>query len=151
MKDVSLTGIKFKVDSASIEQGTGTKYIGRIGLVGHFNREDLWQAIVRRLDGIEMHKGGDLQSELIILLQGQIELLEQQVANQGNEDRARAQVAEQEASLAKADLIRTQQHVQLLQAQLEMRHNELRQQQGELKQWAEWYAHHQGICPSIPR
>lgn len=150
MKEASVAGITFYVTDRNLEAGTGTntKYKGSVTLTGHFNREDLWASIVDRLNGLEMHKGGDIQSELITILQGQVDMLETQVAQQGTIDRERAQRAEQAASMATSDRVRAVQHAELLQAQLDMRTRERDTAIENSNQWAQWHASHKAVCPS---
>ena len=147
MKDTSVAGIRFSVVDCAVTAGATTKFQGKVTLVAHYNREDLWEAITRRLDGIELHKGGDLQSELITILQGQVEMLEQQVAHQGHIDRERAQRAEQTASIAQADKVRAEQLAELLKTQLEVRARELAVSQEDNKKWSDWYVYHKPLCP----
>lgn len=151
MKEPSIAGIKFFVASSSIEATPPThsspgKYQGTVILTGHFNREDLWTSIVQRLNGAEMHRGGDLQSELITILQGQVEQLEEQLQSQGTADRERAQRSEQASSIAVADAVRARQHAQLLQAQLEMKERELQDALKANQSWVDWHAAHQRTC-----
>lgn len=150
MKETSVAGIKFYVTDKKLESGSQfykVKYKGSVTLTGHFNREDLWTSIVDRLDGLEMHKGGDIQSELITILQGQVDMLEQQVSQQGTADRERAQRAEQAASLAESERVRSAQHVELLQAQLDMRTRERDAAMTTNKGWTDWYSQHASACP----
>lgn len=146
MREPSIAGIKFFVAESELTAGSNSKFQGTVTLTAHFNREDLWDAILKRLDGVEMHRGGDIQSELILILQGQVDQLEEQLRNQGTADRERAQRAEQTASIATADAVRSKQHAELLQAQLNMRTRELEDTQKANQAWKEWHDAHQRIC-----
>jgi hypothetical protein len=146
-------GIKFFVVDTQLRvpEGEETKFVGRVTLTAHFNREDLWEAILQRLNGVELYKGGDLQSELIGILQGQVDMLEAELEQKGTADKERAQRAEQSASLANAERVRAQQHAELLQAQLSLQSIELAETKGVLGQWQRWHAAHQAVCSSVPR
>lgn len=147
MNEPSVAGIKFNVTGSAVQAGSSTKFMGSVTLAAHFNREDLWQSIVRRLDGLELHKGGDIQSELITILQGQVDILEEQVGQQSTADRQRAQIAEQAASIATADKVRAEQHAELLQAQLEMRTRERDTAAAANNEWNRWHRDHMADCP----
>lgn len=151
MKEPSVMGVTFHVDKHEMLSGSNvkvpTKYLGLVTLKAHFNREDLWKKVVQRLNGLTLYKGGDIQTELIGILQGQVELLEKQVQSMSHTDRERAQRAEQAASLARAEAARATQHVELLQAQLEMRTRERDTYQQYMKQWQAWYDNHKAHCP----
>lgn len=114
-------------------------YKGSVQLLCHFNRVDLWEAVLRRLNGLEMHKGSDIQSELLCILQGKVELLENELEQHGKADRERAQRAEQAASLANADKVRAEQYASLLKAQLDIKSAELEDLRGTVRMWENWY------------
>lgn len=151
MKEPSLAGVTFHVDKHTLLNGSEvkapeTRYLGLVTLKAHFNRKDLWEAVIKRLDGATLYKGGDIQTELIEILQGKIELLEEDLADRGTVDRERAIRAEQQASLARAEAVRASQHVELLQAQLEMRTRERDTNKQYLDQWQAWYDTHKQHC-----
>lgn len=137
-------GIRVFIEKSNIytnkDDSKRAKYKGTINIVSHFNNPDLWEQVVKKLNGQELFGGTDLQSELIAILQGRLQLMERELEARGTEDRQRAQRAESEASIAKSDLIRAQQQVELLQAQLKMKTIEAEGYTNSLKQWADWYA-----------
>jgi hypothetical protein len=144
--DPSLSGIKFYVKKSQIWTGETTKFQGEVQLTASFDRQDLWNAVLERLNGLNLHRGGDIQSELIEILQGKVELLEAEVQARGNVDRERAQRAEQEASLARADAVRSKQQVELLQAQIQMKDRELAEAMKANYAWQNWFSAHMQIC-----
>jgi hypothetical protein len=145
-------GIRFFVKSSLKERSSTSqaRFMGTVEMIAHFDREDLWYSVLKRLDGIQLYKGGDLQTTLIEILQGQVDILEKQVAAQSTVDRERAQVAEQSASIAVSDCVRAQQHSGLLQAQLDMRTRERDTALAENKRWVNWYCQHKSTCPLEP-
>lgn len=145
-KTSELNGVKFHVTESTVKDSVSTKYAGTVTLKAFFNIRDTWDDVVKRLDGIVLNKGGDLQSEIIALLQDQVDLLEGQVAQQSTEDRERAQRAEASATHAEQRAVRAEQHVQLLQAQLGMRTRDLATAIETNKGWTDWYSAHANAC-----
>lgn len=146
-KTAELNGVKFYVVESSVNESVSTQYVGSVTIKAFFNIRDTWDDVVKRLDGIVLNKGGDLQTEIIALLQDQVDILESRVAQQSTEDRERAQHAEASATHAEQRAVRAEQHVQLLQAQLEMRARERDRALDDVNKWAVWYGNHAGICP----
>lgn len=147
-REPSIAGIRFFVSHSSRSAGAPgkTKFQGTVSLVAHFDRDDLWEAVIRRLHGLELYKGGDIQSELIEILQGRLDLLEKELEDKGTEDRQRAQRAEQSASIATADKVRAEQQAELLKAQLGMKQRELEEAYKANQSWRDWYEAHNRMC-----
>lgn len=151
MNETPVAGIRFSVVDSKVTAGQKTKFQGTVTLTAHYNREDLWSDIVARFNGLEMHRGGDIQSELIAILQGQVDMLEAELASKGNADLVRAQRAEQAASIAQSDKVRAVQQAELLTAQMAMKTRELEDAYEKLREWDRWLAIHKLSCPSFPR
>lgn len=151
MKEPSVAGVTFHVDRHDIINAPNglesvRRYQGLVTLKAHFNRKDLWEAVIKRLDGATLYKGGDIQSDLIEILQGRLEILEKELEGKDNTDKERAQRAEQASSLARAEAARSAQHAELLQAQLDMRTRERDTYKQYLDQWQAWYDNHKPHC-----
>jgi len=142
------TGIRFHVDGATTESGRNSRFMGTVTLKAHFNNKDIWDAVIERLNGLEIYRGGGIETELINILQGQVDILEAELANRGTEDKQRAYKAEAALSLAEADKVRAQQQAELLKAQLDMRTRELEDASKANSAWKAWYDAHQRICHS---
>lgn len=151
MKEPSVAGIRFYVESKTQSANPllkgGNWFNGTVTLTCHFNRQDLWDAITQRLHGIELHKGSDIQSVLIEIQEGRISLLEKALEDRGEEDRQRAQRAEQVASLATSDKVRAEQHIHLLKHQLDLKTIELDSAKDTNDKWNSWFADHKTRCP----
>lgn len=148
MKTSELEGITFHVKNSTVNAGGVAKYHGEVVLTSGFDRQEIWKHVIKRLDNLTLNRGGDLQSAIIELLQGQVDTLEAEVENQGTEDRQRAQRAEAAATHAEARAVRAEQHQQLLQAQLDMRTRERDTALLNTQGWGNWYAKHMASgCP----
>lgn len=142
------TGIKFYLVEATAEAGKVSKFVGTVTLRAHFDNRDVWDAVIERLDGLDIHRGGSIETELIHILQGQVDMLEAELATKGTEDKQRAYRAEAAVSLSEADKVRALQQASLLKAQLEMRTRELEDANKANAAWQTWYEAHQRICHS---
>ncbi len=144
MKGVA--GIRFFLKDQSVSAAERAKFQGQVILGAHFDSMDIWNDVIERLNNLEVYRGSDIQSELITILQGQVDMLEKELEARGTSDRERAQRAEQAASISSADAVRSRQHAELLKAQIEVKDRELadtqRAYQEALKAnqaWQAWF------------
>lgn len=124
MSEVLSAGVIFYVDNSSINKA-GNKYSGKVALSATVTDTELWEQLLKQLNGMTLYKGSDMKTQIISVLQGKNSQLETVLEQTQAQLTDRAERAEQRASIAEADNMVLAERVAVLERELESALNEI--------------------------
>lgn len=130
MDPVREAGATFYLENSTLKEGKKPGvYIGEARLTATVHEIELWEQAIEHLNGLVLHKGRDFKTELIDILQGKHQELEQEIEKERTVALGEVERLRTEAQHAVADLVRAKQVIRGLDARVAQLKERIQEQQ----------------------
>jgi len=117
--ELKIAGVTFYLEDSSCVAGKKGTYVGHARLSAAVNDVDLWDRLLKQLNGMVLYRGSDMKTQIINVLQGKNQALEKSVGQIQDQMVDKVERAEQRASVAEADKVDLEKKVAELERELE--------------------------------